>query len=172
MLIRLVNYEACHVPLYHAWITSPDLMRATATDYVTLDQEYAYQKQWSTSPHYIRLIEADGVLVGDVNIFITTIDNHEQTGSVCVEGECNVMIAEEAYRRKGIAKEALKQAMASNNQINVFKAVIGKDNVPSQALFRSLGFTPVLADANSGEMRVEAWSNVTFYYFPRMQPIN
>ncbi|KAJ3357044.1 methionyl-tRNA synthetase [Allomyces javanicus] len=44
--LALVPYLACHVPQYHAWMQSPALLEATASDPLSLAEEYAMQRSW------------------------------------------------------------------------------------------------------------------------------
>nr|POE63242.1 n-acetyltransferase 9-like protein [Quercus suber] len=46
--LLLVPYCASHVPIYHAWMQDPDLQSATASEPLTLDEEYAMQRSWRT----------------------------------------------------------------------------------------------------------------------------
>eukprot|EP01025_Chloroclados_australasicus_P063893 TRINITY_DN8469_c0_g1_i2.p2 TRINITY_DN8469_c0_g1~~TRINITY_DN8469_c0_g1_i2.p2 ORF type:complete len:167 (+),score=20.22 TRINITY_DN8469_c0_g1_i2:209-709(+) len=75
-------------------------------------------------------------MAGDVNIFWL-----EQEGDHVAEIE--VMIAEEASRRKGLAKEALQLMMAyavSHLRAQSFVAKVKETNEPSKSLFQKLGF--------------------------------
>ncbi|XP_056628116.1 N-acetyltransferase 9 isoform X1 [Triplophysa dalaica] len=44
--VVLVPYNADHVPRYHQWMSSPDLQKLTASEPLTLEQEYDMQKSW------------------------------------------------------------------------------------------------------------------------------
>ncbi|XP_028990160.1 N-acetyltransferase 9 isoform X1 [Betta splendens] len=44
--VALVPYNAEHVPRYHEWMKSPELQQLTASEPLTLDQEYSMQKSW------------------------------------------------------------------------------------------------------------------------------
>ena len=48
--INLVPYKAHHVPIYHEWMKLPDLLEMTASEPLTLDQEYAMQQSWLNDP--------------------------------------------------------------------------------------------------------------------------
>ena len=47
----LVPYGVEHVPVYHAWMQQQDMLDATASERLTLEQEYANQISWTTDPH-------------------------------------------------------------------------------------------------------------------------
>lgn len=42
----LVPYRPEHVPTYHGWMQDPDLLEATASEALSLDQEYKMQQTW------------------------------------------------------------------------------------------------------------------------------
>ena len=44
--LLLVPYEPHHVPTYHAWMASPELQDLTASEPLTLEQEYDMQASW------------------------------------------------------------------------------------------------------------------------------
>nr|CCA28243.1 conserved unknown protein putative [Albugo laibachii Nc14] len=48
--IELVPYEPEHVPKYHEWMSDPILQECTASEPLTLDQEYAMQTSWRDDP--------------------------------------------------------------------------------------------------------------------------
>ena len=47
----LVPYGVEHVPLYHSWMQQQDMLDATASERLTLEQEYANQASWTQDPH-------------------------------------------------------------------------------------------------------------------------
>lgn len=44
--VVLVPYTSEHVPRYHEWMKSEELQRLTASEPLTLEQEYAMQRSW------------------------------------------------------------------------------------------------------------------------------
>lgn len=44
--LRLVPYLARHVPRYHEWMCSSELCENTASERLTLEEEYANQREW------------------------------------------------------------------------------------------------------------------------------
>ncbi|KAJ1951376.1 hypothetical protein FBU59_000192 [Linderina macrospora] len=112
--VILVPYEASHVPRYHEWMKSPYLQEMTASEPLSIDEEYAMQKSWRTDSDKCTFIiltrEPDCDLynnermIGDVNFYLNNTDNPH-------EAELEVMIAEESHTGKGIATEVLKLMM-------------------------------------------------------------
>ncbi|XP_075118013.1 alpha/beta-tubulin-N-acetyltransferase 9 isoform X3 [Leptodactylus fuscus] len=44
--VLLVPYEPHHVPRYHEWMKSEELQKLTASEPLTLEQEYEMQRSW------------------------------------------------------------------------------------------------------------------------------
>ncbi|XLR42645.1 hypothetical protein S83_027305 [Arachis hypogaea] len=100
--VILVPYMESHVPKYHSWMQDPSLLEATASEPLSLDQEYHMQLSWSQDLNKETFIVLDKdllvgnfshgephveAMVGDVNIFMNDLDNPHMA-------EIEVMIAE------------------------------------------------------------------------------
>jgi RimJ/RimL family protein N-acetyltransferase len=146
----LVPYRREHVPKYHAWMQDASLREATASEPLSLDEEYEMQASWAEDEKKCTFIvlcvsnreslstPASSVasMVGDVNLYF---NDHDDARA----GEIEIMIADVAARRKGIAQEALRLMMGyavHELGVRTFVAKIGFDNEKSIALFRKLGF--------------------------------
>ncbi|KAI8876170.1 hypothetical protein K501DRAFT_327167 [Backusella circina FSU 941] len=152
--IVLVPYLAEHVPKYHEWMKSPFLQEMTASEPLTLEEEYEMQQSWhddenkltfiitslpnDSTDHLetmsINEIKQKTVMVGDVNIFLNDPDND------LTFGEIEVMIAETDYRKTGRGKEAITLIMGYAMQelgLKTFHAKISLKNQPSIQLFQS-----------------------------------
>ncbi|RKP06208.1 GNAT domain-containing protein, partial [Thamnocephalis sphaerospora] len=178
--VVLVPYRAEHVPTYHAWMQSTELQgmedlnarcalacgsptkcartEATASEPLTLEQEYAMQQSWRNDDDKCTFIllaatdaEASGddwprnaPMIGDVNFFLNDVEDPHAA-------EIEIMIAEPAYRRGGAATEALQLMMrygVTDCGLRRFIAKIGLDNVGSLRLFEErLGFVRVSESA-------------------------
>ncbi|GER54066.1 N-acetyltransferase 9-like protein [Striga asiatica] len=118
--VILVPYMKEHVPKYHAWMQDPAILQATASEPLTLDQEYEMQLSWVQDPLKQTFIVLDKELVigdfahgephteamvGDVNIFMNDMDDPHMA-------EVEIMIAEQKSRGKGLAKESVLLMMA------------------------------------------------------------
>ncbi|KAL7086435.1 hypothetical protein ACP275_13G002600 [Erythranthe tilingii] len=149
--VILVPYMKEHVPNYHIWMQDPAILQATASEPLTLDQEYDMQISWFQDPLKQTFIVLDKELVvgdfvhgqshteamvGDVNIFMNDLDDPQTA-------EVEIMIAEQKSRGKGLAKESILLMMAfavENFGIHIFRAKIGQSNEASLNLFKKLGF--------------------------------
>uniref|UniRef100_A0A2I3HBM1 Alpha/beta-tubulin-N-acetyltransferase 9 n=1 Tax=Nomascus leucogenys TaxID=61853 RepID=A0A2I3HBM1_NOMLE len=143
--VVLVPYTSEHVPSrYHEWMKSEELQRLTASEPLTLEQEYAMQRSWQEDADKCTFIvldaekwqaqpgaTEDSCMVGDVNLFLTDLEDPTL-------GEIEVMIAEPSCRRKGLGTEAVL-AMLSYG----FEAKIGQGNEPSIRMFQKLHFEQV-----------------------------
>ncbi|CAN8075616.1 unnamed protein product [Agarophyton chilense] len=134
----LVPYKEIHVKRYHKWMQSPTLLELTASEPLTLEEEFENMKSWredETKMTFIILDRSIGenYMVGDVNLYLQEDAEDGQR-----HAEIEVMIAEPAARRKGLAKTALQMMMAfsvQNLKVDVFIAKVLDHNEPSIALF-------------------------------------
>jgi len=137
--VSLLPYCRSHVATYHNWMKDPWLLEMTASEPLSLDEEYAMQASWRDDPKKLTFIVADrssGKLAGDVNLFYNISEDENAA-------EIEVMIAEQEFRRKGFAREALCLLMVyAQRELGTarFVAKIGEKNVPSLSLFRKLGY--------------------------------
>ncbi|XP_031554134.1 N-acetyltransferase 9-like protein [Actinia tenebrosa] len=149
--VVLVPYREEHVPKYHDWMQSPELLEQTASERLTLSQEYDMQRSWYEDEHKCTFLILDkrkwmdteqneiDSMVGDVNLFFN--DNDEPNTA-----EIEIMIAEHSCRRKGFGKEAVYIMMhygITNLKIDKFRAKIGCKNKASLNLFNNMGFRTV-----------------------------
>ncbi|KFZ46179.1 N-acetyltransferase 9, partial [Antrostomus carolinensis] len=135
---------------YHAWMQSEELQRLTASEPLSLEQEYEMQRSWrddADSEDLQQCLRAGGsdedCMVGDVNLFLT--DTEDPT-----LGEIEIMIAEPGYRGRGFGKEATLMMMSygvRNLGITKFEAKIGQENEVSICMFKKLHFKEVAANS-------------------------
>ncbi|CAO3609628.1 unnamed protein product [Mucor hiemalis] len=159
--VALVPYKAEHVPKYHEWMKSPFLQEMTASEPLTLEEEYEMQTSWHEDEEKLTFIivslpndstkslqnipqneiKDSTVMVGDVNIFFNDPDSDPTFG------EIEVMIAEPDFRRSGRGREALEIIMGYAMEvigIKTFQAKVSLKNDPSINLFKSkFGFYEV-----------------------------
>lgn len=158
--VILVPYKRHHVPKYHEWMSQIEIQELTASEPLTLDEEYDMQAKWQqdndkltfivlSKDEYMskvgvteekREIEA---MVGDVNCFIIEEEDDQPLKQV----ELEVMIVNKADRCHGYGSEAIFLMMnyvykqiKSIISFNKFVAKIGEENLPSIKMFEKLGF--------------------------------
>ncbi|TKA76191.1 hypothetical protein B0A55_03089 [Friedmanniomyces simplex] len=105
--VLLLPYSAHHVPTYHAWMQDPSLQIATASEPLTLDEEYAMQRSWREDADKLTFIvclpltrplplmadmrqpaalvhvgvdDAPERMVGDVNLFLSQATDDDDDG--------------------------------------------------------------------------------------------
>lgn len=144
--VVLVPYCHIHVSKYNNWMQDDDLQYLTASEPLTLDQEYDMLKTWTNDPRKCTFIILDKItfditkdqvesMIGDVNIFI---DSHDDD-----QAEIEVMIAEKSHRAQGKGKEAVLMMIRFASEVIGVKTFIAKikyDNINSQNMFLNLGF--------------------------------
>lgn len=163
--ICLVPYREKFVERYHNWMKDPFLLQTTASEPLSLEEEYDMQKSWCNDSNkctFIVLVNDNNssnsnILTEDNKNSITynnsdSINNNKDIENMCGDvnlflndidnkfnAEIEVMIAESQHRGKGFAKEAVFLMMSygiNKIGINRFYAKINKDNEISINLFR------------------------------------
>lgn len=162
-LVILVPYEAKHVPKYHTWMQSPELQELTASEPLTLEEEYEMQRSWREDEDkctflilcrltYEECHDEITALVGDTNLFLSQDpDTNERIA------EAEIMIAEPQARGKGYGWEAMLLMMKyaqSTLAVDKFEAKIGMDNEKSQRMFKKMQFVEA--------KRVEVFREITY----------
>ncbi|KAK1811442.1 hypothetical protein LTR12_014194 [Friedmanniomyces endolithicus] len=135
--VLLLPYSAHHVPTYHTWMQDPELQSATASEPLTLGEEYAMQRSWRDDADKLTFIiclqharsdtkqaairvgvdDSPERMVGDINLFLfqPADDNDEDDDegadedyeSESVIGEIELMIARKDLHRQGYGRAAL-----------------------------------------------------------------
>ncbi|CAH0722841.1 unnamed protein product, partial [Brenthis ino] len=142
----LVPYMDSHVPKYHNWMKSEELQRLTASEPLTLEEEYNMQKSWREDEDKCTFIILDKStyeaneneiesMIGDTNIFLLDKDN-------CI-GEIEIMIAEKSARSKKFGWEAVILMILYGIKyihLKIIEAKISFTNDISVRMFNKLGF--------------------------------
>lgn len=161
--LRLEPYSKHHVPKYHEWMKNPDIQAATASEPLTLEQEFRMQESWRQDNDKLTFIvnlsglHGDDAMVGDVNMFLSL--SEQGNAEPVLMGEIELMIAETTQQGKGYGREALllffnyiaqheqeivqeycKLDNATSMSLHNLSAKINQDNNRSLRLFESLGF--------------------------------
>jgi RimJ/RimL family protein N-acetyltransferase len=149
-------------------MSSETLLELTASESLTLEEEYEMCETWRSDDTKHTFIiysgstsmeEAEGGLkfveegmrrmVGDVNMFVRIEEEINEEGDVVearIEGEIEIMIAEETARRKGLGERAVGCMIEYGKRLGVERIFvkIGDGNVASRILFEEkLGFQKV-----------------------------
>ncbi|XP_077184029.1 alpha/beta-tubulin-N-acetyltransferase 9 isoform X2 [Paroedura picta] len=130
---------------------SEELQRLTASEPLSLEQEYEMQRSWQEDTDKCTFIILDtekwsrqsateeDCMVGDVNLFLTNSEDSTL-------GEIEVMIGEASYRGRGFGKEATQIMMSygmTRLGLITFEAKIGLENKASISMFKKLHFKEV-----------------------------
>ncbi|POS82766.1 hypothetical protein EPUL_004457 [Erysiphe pulchra] len=167
--VLLVPYEARHVPIYHEWMKSEEIRLLTASEPLSLAEEYNMQKSWRNDHDKLTFIackptsrqvkkitagvqDSEKLLLGDVNLFLSPA---EEDPSNCV-GELELMIAPIEARRQGYGRALILVFLYylqthlheilteydSKNKVTLLRlsVKINSENLKSIKLFESIGF--------------------------------
>ncbi|XP_050316002.1 N-acetyltransferase 9-like protein [Anthonomus grandis grandis] len=145
--VVLVSYKEEHVPKYHEWMKSEELQHLTASEPLSLEEEYEMQKSWQRDENKLTFIilhkekfaktgnEVDA-MIGDTNLFFATPEDR-----ICAEAE--IMIAEQWARGQKCGWEAtllLFSYAITHLGVKQFVVKISFDNIPSINMFKNMGF--------------------------------
>ncbi|KAH6840897.1 GNAT domain-containing protein [Chaetomium sp. MPI-CAGE-AT-0009] len=173
----LVPYDRRHVPTYHAWMEDPAIQEATASEPLTLEEEYENQESWRASHDKLTFIvceplptttttsstpvQAGGAdsperMVGDVNLFLYPYEDEDDgenepstTPAFCV-GEVDIMIAGQQHRGKGLGRAVVQgflQYVARN------LAGITQEYAADKDMASTPGLKLLMAKINQGNER-------------------
>lgn len=145
--VILVPYRKEHVLKYHEWMKSEELLKLTASEPLTLEEEYNMQQSWLIDSNKCTFIVLDKVkynetknevdaMIGDTNLFFIDPDN-------TLVAEAEIMIAEPSARGKGYGFETmLIMFLYGCEKLNVkhYIAKITIDNAASLHMFTKMGF--------------------------------
>lgn len=161
--VILVPYKTHHVLRYHEWMKSKELQELTASEPLSLDQEYEMQKSWHQDENKLTFIIMDlekwrnscvseeDCMCGDVNLFFNDTEDK-------LIAEIEIMVAEESCRGKGLGSEAIYLMIkygVDNLGLKKITAKIGMKNSKSLHLFGKLGFKEVSRSEVFNEVTLE-----------------
>lgn len=171
--VTLVPYRPEHTRKYHEWMKDPALLEATDSEPLSFKEEVEMQQSWRDDPmkctfivHSTEISNFHGddveckefsisnnlqAMVGDVNLFLSDIEESEQEGATKenddskaqIQAEIDIMVAENIFKRQGLGKAATCAMLlygANELHIHRFFCKINEDNIASIKLFEGLGF--------------------------------
>ncbi|KAM7447569.1 N-acetyltransferase 9 [Porites harrisoni] len=144
--VVLVPYKKEHVPRYHDWMQSPELLEQTASERLTLEQEYDMQNSWFQDENKCTFI------ILDKRKWLQL----ETTETECMAGDVNLFLDDS---RRDVAEIEIMIAGNTNLGIQKYEAKIGCSNDASLRLFNKIGFTEVSVSEVFKEVTLEM--NVT-----------
>ncbi|KAL1894730.1 hypothetical protein Sste5346_005705 [Sporothrix stenoceras] len=171
--VLLVPYDRRHVPTYHDWMEDEAVRAATASDRLTLEEEYENQESWRAANDKLTFIvcqptastastasdsegtkivggvdDAPDHMVGDINFFLTPFEDEEEgeqknDGVALLTGEVDVMIARLEHRRQGFGRAAVTAFLHYILQ-SQREAILAEAAAGADPLFSKPGATPQL----------------------------
>ncbi|XP_071440928.1 alpha/beta-tubulin-N-acetyltransferase 9 isoform X2 [Hetaerina americana] len=129
--VMLLPYKRHMVPKYHEWMKSPELLHLTASEPLSLEEEFEMQRKW--------LEDDDRSMIGDTNLFFMPKEDND---GLCT-AEAEIMIAESSARRKRRGWEAIILMLLYGIlelKVQKYQAKIGVNNSASIQMFTNLGF--------------------------------
>ncbi|XP_062553460.1 alpha/beta-tubulin-N-acetyltransferase 9 isoform X2 [Armigeres subalbatus] len=155
--VILVPYESKHVPKYHHWMKSPELQELTASEPLSLEEEYQMQKSWREDEDS-RDGDEIAALIGDTNIFLQPNEGDDADDEDIVKtGEIEIMIAEQTCRGKRYGWESTLLMLhfgIKHLNIQKYKAITKDTNAKAMQMFTKMGFREM--------KRVPVFQEVTF----------
>ncbi|XP_066992155.2 N-acetyltransferase 9-like protein isoform X2 [Anabrus simplex] len=133
---------------YHDWMKNEELQKLTASEPLTLEEEFSMRDSWELDEDKCTFIILDKVtlnetgdevsaMIGDTNLFMLPDEDSLNTA------EAEIMIAEMSARRKRRGWEAMLLMLRYGCQqlgIEKYCAKIGFDNKKSLSMFTKMGF--------------------------------
>nr|XP_053629231.1 alpha/beta-tubulin-N-acetyltransferase 9-like isoform X2 [Cherax quadricarinatus]XP_053629232.1 alpha/beta-tubulin-N-acetyltransferase 9-like isoform X2 [Cherax quadricarinatus]XP_053629233.1 alpha/beta-tubulin-N-acetyltransferase 9-like isoform X2 [Cherax quadricarinatus] len=164
--VILVPYNKLHVEKYHQWMLSPRLQELTASEPLTLEEEYQMQQSWFSDDDKCTFIILDRglmteknseveAMIGDTNLFL--VDPEDRS---LAEGE--IMIAETGFRKQKRGWEAMLLMFLYGVEtlgIKRYQVKIGFSNTPSINMFRKMHFNEVGKSDIFQEVTLEVQAN-------------
>ncbi|KAL4754162.1 hypothetical protein BDW72DRAFT_190305 [Aspergillus terricola var. indicus] len=131
--VLLVPYSEWHVPRYHEWMKDEEIQQATASEPLSLSEEYAMQQSWRNDADKLTFIiclpaaserdngnlsltdedDSPAHMIGDINLFLRVEEDEEDgdkeknPSNPQIIGEIELMIAEKKDQGRGFGKAAL-----------------------------------------------------------------
>ncbi|KAJ5895233.1 hypothetical protein N7495_006924 [Penicillium taxi] len=128
--VLLVPYSKWHVPRYHEWMQDKEIQEATASEPLSVEEEYEMQRSWRQDADKLTFIVCQPIaslsasrvsaslqldseddsserMIGDINLFLRVDDGEDGDAPPEIIGEIELMIAEKVNQRRGFGKASL-----------------------------------------------------------------
>ncbi|EKM74964.1 hypothetical protein AGABI1DRAFT_47168 [Agaricus bisporus var. burnettii JB137-S8] len=144
--VVLVPYRIHHVPKYHEWMLDPQLRDLTASEPLSLEEEYDMQQKWQNDEDKLTFIilarQADDQLPNGLGLSSLTapvLPEDSKVKSLPMVGDVNLFLK---GTRPGSAHSTVQAPLSLTNIIAPDRLVvrISDSNEPSIRLFEKLGF--------------------------------
>ncbi|XP_035791300.1 N-acetyltransferase 9-like protein isoform X1 [Anopheles albimanus] len=167
--VVLVPYESKHVAKYHEWMKNVELQELTASEPLSLEEEYQMQRSWRQDEDKCTFLVLDrqefertgdeiAALIGDTNIFLQLPPSDGTDGDGSVVGEIEIMIAEPTARGKRCGWEATLLMLRFGVEylrVAKFVAITKDTNRPAMRMFERMQFSETLRSAVFHEVTFE-----------------
>lgn len=175
--VILVPYRKHHVTKYHEWMSIEEIQKLTASEPLTLEEEFEMQTKWQNDSDKLTFIvlrkdlyeASDSIdsksreiesMIGDVNCFVG-VDFDEDNKYL---GELEIMIVDRKNRGFGFGSESIRLMIdycfnyLDNPKISEFVVKITEENEPSIKMFKKIGFqfSKKITAFNQIELKIEA----------------
>ncbi|KAI1452704.1 GNAT domain-containing protein [Annulohypoxylon moriforme] len=90
--VILVPYEKHHVPTYHQWMEDEKIREATASERLTLEEEYKNQDSWRTSADKLTFIVCKGAPISGLQDELSTVIAGQVDVPDSMTGDVNAFI--------------------------------------------------------------------------------
>nr|CAI5823468.1 unnamed protein product [Callosobruchus analis] len=141
--VILIPYKKDHVLKYHEWMKSEELQKLTASEPLSLEEEYEMQKSWlmdeNNRSKYEETKNEIDAMIGDTNLFFANPYDR-----ICAEAE--IMIAEPWARGRKCGWEAMLLMFLYGIKylgVKEFIVKISYINDISIRMFQNMGFSEV-----------------------------
>ncbi|KAK4872656.1 hypothetical protein RN001_014685 [Aquatica leii] len=170
--VILVPYRKEHVQKYHKWMQSEEIQHLTASEPLTIEQEYEMQQSWMIDENKCTFIVLDRhifeknhneveAMIGDTNLFFANEENR-------IVAEAEIMIAEEGSRGQRRGWQAMLLMLLygiANLGVQQYVVKITCDNDVSINMFKKMGFEEVSRNRVFNEITLIKLIDSTWNYW-------